>query len=113
MENPLTEEQIKQISEIAKLPRENQQSEWDKFARTLNEEQIKFLQEQQQATACLFCKIADGSVQSKKVYEDNEIIAVLDIKPANLGHTLVIPKLFQAKHSFFKIDLQLKMPKKR
>lgn len=92
MENPLSEDQIKKISEIAKLPREQQQAEWNNFARTLNEEQIKFLQEQQQATACIFCKIADGSIKSIKVYEDNEIIAVLDIKPANIGHTLVMPK---------------------
>lgn len=41
---------------------------------------------------CLFCKIVGGSIPSRKVYEDNETIAFLDIFPANPGHTLVIPK---------------------
>lgn len=44
---------------------------------------------------CLFCKIAKGETPSKKVYEDNETLAFLDINPANPGHTLVMPK----KHS--------------
>ena len=44
---------------------------------------------------CLFCKIAKGEVPSKKVYEDENAIAFLDINPANRGHCLVVPK----KHS--------------
>ena len=46
-------------------------------------------------TDCLFCKIAKGEVPSKKVYEDENAIAFLDINPANRGHCLVVPK----KHS--------------
>lgn len=41
---------------------------------------------------CLFCKIAKGEIASKKVYEDNDAIAFLDINPANRGHCLVVPK---------------------
>lgn len=41
---------------------------------------------------CLFCKIASGEIKSEKVYEDNSIIAFLDIFPAAPGHTLIIPK---------------------
>ncbi|MFZ6015183.1 MAG: HIT family protein [Patescibacteria group bacterium] len=41
---------------------------------------------------CLFCKIANKSVQSDIVYEDNDVIAFLDINPVNPGHTLVVPK---------------------
>jgi histidine triad (HIT) family protein len=41
---------------------------------------------------CLFCKIACGEIESEKVYEDNSIIAFLDIFPAVPGHTLIIPK---------------------
>jgi histidine triad (HIT) family protein len=41
---------------------------------------------------CIFCKIVDGSLPSSKVYEDEDVIAFLDIKPVNPGHTLVIPK---------------------
>ena len=44
---------------------------------------------------CLFCKIVAGSIPSRRVYEDEETFAFLDIFPANRGHTLVIPK----KHS--------------
>lgn len=42
--------------------------------------------------SCLFCKIARGEIPSYKVYEDNLVIAFLDISPASRGHTLVIPK---------------------
>jgi histidine triad (HIT) family protein len=41
---------------------------------------------------CIFCKIAQGNIPSDKVYEDDDFLAFLDIKPANPGHTLVIPK---------------------
>ena len=44
---------------------------------------------------CLFCKIIRGEVPSNKVYEDDETLAFLDIRPVNPGHTLVVPK----KHS--------------
>ena len=41
---------------------------------------------------CIFCKIAKGEIPSRKVYEDKDVIAFLDINPANPGHTLVMPK---------------------
>ena len=41
---------------------------------------------------CVFCKIIDGSIPSKKVYEDDDILAILDISQATVGHTLVMPK---------------------
>ncbi len=41
---------------------------------------------------CIFCKIIKGEIPSSKVYEDESFIAILDISPANKGHTLVIPK---------------------
>ena len=41
---------------------------------------------------CIFCKIARGEIPSKKVFEDSESFAFLDINPRNPGHTLVIPK---------------------
>lgn len=45
---------------------------------------------------CIFCQIAEGKVPSKKVYEDDDIIAVMDIKPANPGHLLIMPKSHHA-----------------
>ena len=41
---------------------------------------------------CIFCQIASGKVASKKVYEDEHVVAVLDINPANPGHILLITK---------------------
>ena len=41
---------------------------------------------------CLFCKIAAGTIPSAKVYEDDRVLAFLDIAPVEKGHTLVISK---------------------
>lgn len=41
---------------------------------------------------CIFCKIVDGVIPSTKLYEDDEFILILDVGPASLGHSLLIPK---------------------
>lgn len=41
---------------------------------------------------CVFCKIIAGDIPAHKVYEDNDYLAFMDIKPYNLGQTLVVPK---------------------
>ena len=41
---------------------------------------------------CLFCKIVAGEIPADKVFEDEDFIAVIDIKPVNLGHVLLLPK---------------------
>jgi histidine triad (HIT) family protein len=41
---------------------------------------------------CIFCKIVAGEIPCSKVYEDDKVLAFLDIHPINPGHTLVIPK---------------------
>ncbi len=41
---------------------------------------------------CIFCKIVKGEIPCHKVYEDDDVLAFLDISPVNPGHTLVIPK---------------------
>jgi histidine triad (HIT) family protein len=41
---------------------------------------------------CLFCKIARGDIPSRKVYEDDEVMAFHDINPARPLHLLVIPR---------------------
>ncbi len=43
-------------------------------------------------TSCLFCKIVASEIPSTKVYEDDTVLAFLDIHPVNIGHTLVVPK---------------------
>ncbi len=56
----------------------------------LSPEQQEALNKQKEQ--CPFCKIVKGEIPSKKVYEDDLIIAVLDINPASNGHILVMPK---------------------
>ncbi len=41
---------------------------------------------------CIFCKIIKNEIPSEKIYEDDLVLAFLDIKPVNIGHTLIIPK---------------------
>ena len=46
----------------------------------------------EQMTSCIFCKIVAGQLESSKVYEDDEILALMDIQPVRQGQVLVIPK---------------------
>ena len=41
---------------------------------------------------CIFCKIANGEIPSRTVYEDEDFRAILDLGPATKGHTLILPK---------------------
>jgi histidine triad (HIT) family protein len=41
---------------------------------------------------CIFCKIIEGKIPSKKVYEDEKVFCFLDVNPKTKGHLLVIPK---------------------
>ncbi len=41
---------------------------------------------------CIFCKIVVGDVPAEKIYEDDKVVAFLDISPITKGHTLIIPK---------------------
>lgn len=41
---------------------------------------------------CIFCKIANGSIPAKKIYEDEDIIVFNDINPAAPVHMLLIPR---------------------
>ena len=41
---------------------------------------------------CIFCKIANGEIPSKTVYEDDDFRVILDLGPATKGHALILPK---------------------
>ncbi len=41
---------------------------------------------------CIFCKIADGEIPSKTLYEDDMFRVILDINPASKGHALILTK---------------------
>ncbi|GFH43312.1 histidine triad protein [Lactococcus hodotermopsidis] len=53
-------------------------------------------------TDCIFCKIIAGDIPSYTIYEDDDVLAFLDITQTTKGHTLLIPK----KHA----DNLLEMP---
>jgi Scavenger mRNA decapping enzyme C-term binding len=42
---------------------------------------------------CIFCKIARGEIPSQKVFEDAEVLAFKDVRPAAPVHVLLVPKL--------------------
>lgn len=42
--------------------------------------------------SCVFCKIVAGTASAHRVYEDEQVLAFMDIRPLSTGHTLVIPK---------------------
>ena len=41
---------------------------------------------------CIFCTIAAGEIPSRKIYEDKDLIAIMDLSPTSKGHSLIIPK---------------------
>ena len=42
--------------------------------------------------SCIFCKIANGEIPSKTLYEDEKFRVILDLGPATKGHALILPK---------------------
>ena len=44
-------------------------------------------------TDCLFCNMASGKVHTTKIYEDDQIFVIKDIRPKARVHLLVIPKV--------------------
>ena len=42
---------------------------------------------------CIFCDIIEGKIPSSKIYEDDNVLAILDISQTTKGHTLVMPKI--------------------
>lgn len=41
---------------------------------------------------CLFCKIINKEIPAEIIYEDEEVLAILDIQPRTPGHSMVLPK---------------------
>lgn len=56
--------------------------------KQMSPEELKEFQKKQ----CIFCQIVAGKVQSRKIYEDDKVMAVLDINPSNPGHVLLLTK---------------------
>lgn len=58
---------------------------------------------------CVFCKIINGDIPSVKVYEDDDVLAFLDISQATPGHTLLVPKKHVADIFAYDADLASKV----
>lgn len=41
---------------------------------------------------CIFCKIVKGEIPASKVYEDDDMLVILDVGPVHEGHCLILPK---------------------
>ncbi len=86
----LTQEKIEQIrNELEGLSEEEQQKKFQEIITTLSPEEREQLVGRQQ---CPFCLMVKGEIPVKKVYEDDTLLGILDIRPANKGHVLLFPK---------------------
>ncbi len=56
--------------------------------KDMSPEELKEFQKKQ----CIFCQIVAGKIKTRKIYEDDKCVAVLDINPASPGHLLLLPK---------------------
>jgi histidine triad (HIT) family protein len=43
-------------------------------------------------SSCVFCRIVSGEIPSTRVYEDEDVVAFLDIRPIREGHVQIVPK---------------------
>ena len=41
---------------------------------------------------CIFCKLANGDIPTRKIYEDDQFSVIMDASPATKGHALILPK---------------------
>ncbi len=96
------------LEQLEHVPQEQQEQaqKLKQYIKNMNDEQfVAFLKQQgllaradkqhgtpAQTSGCIFCAIAQNKARSFKLYEDSEIVAVLDINPISKGHTLVVPK---------------------
>ena len=102
-------EKIKEqlISRLSRLPEEQTSALKEKIEGMNPKEIENFIAQQNQhinksgKRQCLFCQIIKGLVETTRIYEDEKVLAILDIMPANIGQTIVMPK----QHSQFLFQL--------
>ncbi|HIG52167.1 TPA: HIT domain-containing protein [Candidatus Pacearchaeota archaeon] len=93
----LTEEQIielkKQLSEQIKNLPEDQKKQAQDQIDSMTSDALESMLKQQQEKQQIFRQIVEGKIPSKKIAENEDALAILDIKPISKGHTLIIPKI--------------------
>lgn len=86
----LTPEKIEEIKkELMALEPEAQQKKLQEILAEMSPEEREQLVGKQE---CPFCLMVQGKIPVKKVYDDDSVMAILDINPANKGHVLLFPK---------------------
>jgi histidine triad (HIT) family protein len=103
----ISQEQIPEIKkqlfqQIKTTLSEDKQESARQYIESLNAEQleefleknklIKTGQEGSQTQQCAFCSIVSGEIQSYKIDENKDAIAILEINPISEGHVLIVPK---------------------
>ena len=85
----LDQETLRKIEAVVKAaPKELQEQRLQEELSKLPPETLKQLQMQQ----CPFCMMAENKIPTSNIYEDDNYKAILEINPANPGHTLLFPK---------------------
>ena len=80
----LTQEQLKQIEDYIKtLPEQEREPKLREILAQL---------ENDQPQQCPFCLMSENKIKTTKIYEDETFLGVLEINPANKGHTLLFTK---------------------
>ena len=96
------------LEELSRYPPEKVGSLIDEIENANEEELEEFILNQQKMqqgqpiNECIFCGIASGKIETIKIYEDKEVMAILDIMPASVGHILVFPK--EHRHFIQELD---------
>lgn len=93
------------LDQLSSYPENQVREIREQVENATDEELEEFLMSQQNQPSqeqCIFCEIAKGTMDSVKIYEDKDIIAVLEIMPASPGHILVFPK--EHKHFIQELD---------
>lgn len=94
---PEQAEQIRQklLEQVAKMPVDQQEALKQQVTAATPEQLEAYLKPAEGAEGsggCLFCGIAAGKIDTVKVYEDEKIVAFLDITPAAAGQVIIAPK---------------------
>ena len=76
------------MSEVPPQLTAEQRQALEQKLKNMSPEELAQFQKQQ----CIFCQIVSGKIPSKKVFEDDKVMAILDINPAAKGHVLLLPQ---------------------
>jgi histidine triad (HIT) family protein len=61
------------------------------------------------AQACVFCGIIAGDLPASRVYEDDHVVAFMDVRPLTAGHLLVVPRAHAASLEDLDVDAGMRV----